>query len=196
MNQGKLSFDAVVLYWSGGGNTARVAKSLYDELASSGHSARLEEVTAGLTLDYLEYQLILVGAPVYQFLPPEPMVDFLKRQQREHGYVRLAAPERPGHYAAVFCTYAGPHTGIREAVPALKYMGQFLEHAGIPVVGEWPVVGCFHGESRREANTLGRLGDIRGRPNEADLRDVRGRLSGLLRRLEPKLRAARQGEEK
>jgi hypothetical protein len=36
-------------------------------------------------------------------------------------------------------------------------------------------------------NVAGRLGDIRGRPNESDLRDVCGRLTGLLRRLRDKL---------
>jgi hypothetical protein len=36
---------------------------------------------------------------------------------------------------------------------------------------EWYVVGEFHGSE--EKSTMGRMGDIRGRPNEEDLRKVR-----------------------
>jgi hypothetical protein len=70
----------------------------------------------------------------------------------------------------VFCTYSGPHTGIDEAITAGKYMGQFLAHIGLDVMAEWYVVGEFHG--RPDHSTEGKLGDIRGRPNEQDLMDI------------------------
>jgi hypothetical protein len=129
---------------------------------------------------------VFVGAPVYAYLPPEEVIAFLKAQQKKMD-VLPAAPEKPGHFAAVFCTYGGPHSGPREAVPALKYMCQFFEHGGIRVVDDWAVVGEFHTPKRRRMNLAGRMGDIRGRPNEADLADVRGRTLGLLRRLKHKL---------
>lgn len=176
------TFRALTLYWSAGGNTKKVAEALHGKLTALGLDARLEEIRDGLEVDYLDYRLLLVGAPVYAFLPPEPVRKFLgAAQQRVE--VLPAAPERPGHAAVMFCTYGGPHTGIREAVPMLKYMGQFFEHAGIPVADEWAVVGQFHAESRAAMNVEGRLGDIRGRPNDADLADVCGKLVGLLRRL-------------
>ncbi len=56
-------------------------------------------------------------------------------------------------------------------VPPVLYAGQFFEHLGFTVVGEWYIVGEFHGSL--EASTQGKLGDIRGRPNEEDLRTVR-----------------------
>ena len=45
-------------------------------------------------------------------------------------------------------------------------------------MGEWNIVGEFH--KTKEPNINGRLGDIRGRPNESDLRDVENRVKGLL----------------
>jgi hypothetical protein len=65
----------------------------------------------------------------------------------------------------------GPHTGIREAIPAGLYAGQFFEHLGFTVLDEWYVVGEYHGSE--EASTQGRLGDIRGRPSDEDLSKVK-----------------------
>lgn len=174
---------ALVLFWSAGGNTRKVAEALHAALTDAGVAADLREIQPDLDVRLDDYPLVLIGAPVYQFMPPEPVRKFLGARLKA-GAVVPAAPERPGRLGVVFCTYAGPHTGVREAVPMLKYVGQFLEHLGIRVVEEWAVVGEFHDPSRAEMNVAGRLGDITGRPNESDLRDVRGRLTGLLRRIE------------
>ena len=58
-------------------------------------------------------------------------------------------------------------------------MAQFFKHIGFEVAGEWYVVGEFHGNEER--STKGRLGDIRGRPNQADLEEVRCKVAALLR---------------
>lgn len=174
--------DALLLYWSAGGNTGQVADALHATLAEHDIEVDTREITEDLEVDYLDYGLVLLGAPVYQFLPPRDVRRFLINQQNRAG-ARPAAPLQSGHYGVVFCTYGGPHTGHREAVPALKYMGQFLEHQGIPVVDELSVVGEFHAPKRQHLNTEGRLGDIRGRPNEADLADVKGRMQGIIRHL-------------
>jgi hypothetical protein len=86
-----------------------------------------------------------------------------------------------GKSALIFCTYSGPHTGIREAAPAGKYLGQFFEHLGFFVVDEWYVLGEFHGSE--ENNTMGRMGDIRGLPDEDDLRRIGSRAKVLASRL-------------
>jgi flavorubredoxin len=177
------TFRALVLYWSAGGNTKKVAEALHQTLSARGLAADIREITPDLDVNILEYDLVLLGAPVYAYLPPKPVVTFLEGLQQSHLKVSPASPERPGRFAVVFCTYSGPHTGIREAVPALKYMGQFLEHGGVRVVEEWAVVGEFHKPEQQALNLGGRLGDIRGRPNESDLADVCGKLVGLLRRL-------------
>jgi hypothetical protein len=58
-----------------------------------------------------------------------------------------------------------------EATPAGKYMRQFFEHLGFNVMGEWYVLSEFHGSL--ENSTKGRMGDIRGKPTEEDLRKVK-----------------------
>lgn len=180
------SCRAVTLFWSAGGNTRKVAEAIHQTLEQLGVDSRLEDIEGDPQVDYFDYQLVFAGAPVYAYLPPEQATAFLKARQKQTG-VLPAAPEKPGHFAVTFCTYGGPHSGPREAIPALKYMGQFFEHAGIRVVDEWAVVGEFHAERRKPMNFAGRMGDITGRPNEADLADIRGRTLGLLRRLKHKL---------
>ena len=131
--------------------------------------------------DLYAYDLVCIGFPSYRWSPPKPMDVFLNskfRQYHAEGRVKAGAPRVPGKNALIFCTYSGPHTGIREAVPAGLYAGQFLEHLGFAVLDEWYVVGEFHGSE--EASTNGRLGDIRGRPNEDDLRKVQRDIARLL----------------
>jgi hypothetical protein len=61
-------------------------------------------------------------------------------------------------------------------------MGQFLEHQGVPVVDEWAVVG-ENRDADEAYNRGGRIGNIAGRPNEHDLREIYERTRGLLLRL-------------
>jgi hypothetical protein len=50
-------------------------------------------------------------------------------------------------------------------------MCQFFEHIGFTVLDEWYVLSEFHGSL--ENSTQGRMGDIRGKPKEEDLRKIR-----------------------
>ena len=45
---------------------------------------------------------------------------------RNQGRVKLGSPVIPGKNTLIFCTCSGPHTGIREAIPAGLYAGQFF----------------------------------------------------------------------
>jgi flavodoxin len=176
----------LILYWSKGGNTRKVAETIHDTIQSHGLSSELVEIEADLGIDVFTYELVFFGAPVYNNLGPQPVMKFLQRLK--HRAANLpAAPEKPGHFAVVFCTFGGGHTGFGEAVPLLKYMGQAFEHEGIRVVEEWPVVGDFPEIKDPFYNTAGRLGDVTGRPNDYDLRIVAGQTSGLLRQLKLKL---------
>ena len=87
----------------------------------------------------------------------------------------------PGKNALVFCTYSGPHTGIDEATPAGKTMRQYFEHFGFNVLGEWYVIGEFHGNLAN--STLGRLGDIRGKPTAEDLAKIKKNAEQIARGL-------------
>ena len=165
---------AMIIYWTAGGNTEKVALAIRDGLQMAGATVSLCKVQDAAEVDLYAYDLVCVGFPSYQWSPPEPMDRFLKAKfeayRKKHRIV-VAVPKLPRKHALVFCTYSGQHTGLREAVPAGLYAGQFFEHLGFTVLGEWYVVGQFHGNE--EANTRGPLGDIRDRPNAQDLARVR-----------------------
>lgn len=175
---------AAIIYWSKTGNTEKVALAINEALEAGGADVLLKRTKEATEIDFYAYDLICIGFPSYQWSPPKPVDEFLKKkfgQYRAQGRVKVAAPQVPGKNVLIFCTYSGPHTGINEAIPAGKYAGQFFEHLGFTVLDEWYVVGEFHGSE--EASTLGRLGDIRGRPNSEDLRKVKQDVTNLLQRL-------------
>ena len=162
--------QALVVYWSRSGNTEKVALAIQEGLREAGAEVSLRRVEEAGDVDFFAYDLVCIGFPSYQWSPPQPMDRFLNTKfaaYRSQGLVKVGAPGVPGKNALIFCTYSGPHSGIREAIPAGLYAGQFFEHLGFTVLDAWYVVGEFHGSE--EASTKGRLGDIRGRPSEEDL---------------------------
>lgn len=173
---------ALVIYYSATGNTKKVADAIRESLLEEKVESTLLKVQDASGEELYDYDLVFLGSPSFQFLPAEPVMRFIKDKMKLHGErgdIKLCAPQVPGKAAVVFCTYSGPHTGANEAVTAGKYMGQFFEHLGFDVAGEWYIVGEFH--KWNEANKMGRLGDIRGRPNEQDLLKVRSDVSSLVR---------------
>ena len=175
---------ALLLYHSVTGNTEKVARALREGLEASGIDVTVRRIVEGVSEDLLDYDLVCLGSPSHQFLPHRVVLDFVAERMRLHnqrGDIVVRAPKRPGKHAIVFITYSGQHTGIDEATTAGKYLGQFFAHLGFAVVGEWYVVGEFHGNE--VANTKGWLGDIRGRPNAADLAEVRDRAAALAGKL-------------
>lgn len=90
-----------------------------------------------------------------------------------------------------FCIYAGPYTGIHEAIPAIKYIEQFFEHLGFFILEPIAVVGGFRakkldgrfGHTKEywgKMNKFGRLGDVTGRPNDNDLSAVKNKTIGII----------------
>lgn len=172
---------ALILYWSGTGNTKKVAETIDSTLKNSGVGSILKTVTEAEAEDLLEYDLVFIGAPSYMWQPPAPVQEYIKEKMnfyRERGDIKLCSPKVAGKNGVVFATYSGPHTGINEAIPVGKYLGQFLEHIGFELAGEWYYVGEFHGSE--ENSTKGRLGDIRGRPNQQDLDNIARDVKELL----------------
>jgi flavodoxin len=178
---------AITLYWSGTGNTEKVAKTIHNTLVEKNIDATIMKMNPDLEVDYFDYNLVFIGAPVYENLPPKPIIRFLSNRKKKMGNVVTSAPERLGHFATIFCTYGGGHTGVNEAIPALRYMGQFFEHVGIRVVTEWAVPGFFKQIKDQSYNTDGRFGDVTLRPDEKDLNEIKGRVTGLLQQLKYKL---------
>ena len=164
---------AIIIYWSATGNTKKVAETIDSTLKKNGIEGTLKTVKESKDEDLLNYDLVFIGSPSYMWAPPDPALEWVKDRMdfyRKQGTIKPGAPKLPGKRAVVFVTYSGPHTGLGEAIPAGKYLGQFLEHIGFDVLDEWYIVGEFH--SSEENSTKGRLGDIRGRPNQADLENV------------------------
>jgi flavodoxin len=174
----------LVLYWSATGNTEKVANTIIATLTRTGIKPQVQKIAEVDEIDLYAYDLVFLGAPSYTFQPPDPVQRFIKSKMKFHaerGDIKWGAPRLPGKTAVVFCTYSGPHTGIREVTPVGDYIGQFFEHLGFEVAGKWYTVGEFHG--MEELSTLGKLGDIRGRPNQQDLAEVESSVVALLDRL-------------
>ncbi|MGC8494337.1 MAG: flavodoxin family protein [Syntrophobacteraceae bacterium] len=172
------------LYFTATGNTEKIAKQIEKTLREQGHEVDSVKVGADTPEpDILSYELIFSGSGVYHWLPGKPMQTLwgklLERYVRE-GEVKPASPRRQGRKAVVYCSYGGVHTGINEAVPAVKHMAQLFDHLGYEVIGEWYFVGEYHGKLQPHS-TNGRLGNIVGRPNEADLQEVSEKVVGILR---------------
>lgn len=135
-------------------------------------------------LDLFAYDLVCLGFPSHHWHPPKPVDDYLKAKfaaYRKEGRILPCAPQIPGKNALIFCTYSGPHTGIREALPAGRYAGQFFEHLGFAVVDEWYVLAEFHGNE--VLSTTGRMGDVRGLPSAQDLARIQDQTRLLAGRL-------------
>lgn len=174
---------ALVLFWTKNGNTEKVARRIHDALQKAGMDVSISRIAKDLEVEYLDYNLIFLGAPVYENLSPKLVLSFLHKNRRREGVELIpSGPEIPGVAAAPFCTYGGGHTGYNEAEPMLKHIGQYFEHEGIRVVEYIAVLGVFP-EADESYNTEGRFGDIRQRPDEHDLIEVEGRVLGILRRL-------------
>jgi len=165
---------AVILYWSSTGNTEKVAFAIKEGLEAAGVNVSLMKTTEAMDIDYFDYDLVCVGSPSIRWHPPKQVTEFLLKKfedYRKQGKIKTGAPKVPGKNALIFCTYSGPHTGLREATPVGKYMGQFFEHLGFTVVDEWYILSEYHGSEER--STKGRMGDIRGKPTEEDLQKIR-----------------------
>ncbi len=173
------------LYFSSTGNTEKVAQRIATTLESSGHQIDTVKISGAAELDLLSYDFIFCGSGVYQWLPGKEMQEFIKARLANYaaaGEIKLASPRRPGKKAVVYCTYGGAHTGINEAIPAVKYMGQLFDHLGFEVVCEWYFIGEYPAHGRmKDFSTGGRLGNTQGRPHETDLQDVAERVKGVLK---------------
>ena len=172
------------LYFSATGNTEKVAMKIGEAAKELGNEVDTLKVTSkDIEVDILNYNFVFVGSGVYAQLPGNPLIALFKelmQKYRKAGEVKPASPRRPSACAVVYCTYGGAHTGINEAIPAVKYMGQLFDHLGYTIMAEWYIVGEYKTERLRGYSVGGRLGDIRGRPNEEDLRDVAARVTGIL----------------
>ncbi len=172
------------LYFSSTGNTEKVANCITTTVLKLGHQIDAVKITGDTDIDLLSYDFIFVGSGVYQWLPGKGLQEFIQKRLAHYaaaGEIKYASPRRANKKVVVYCTYGGAHTGVNEAVPAVKFMGQLFDHLGFEIVSEWYFIGKYPDQGRmKDYSTLGRLGDITGQPSEADLADVAERVKGVL----------------
>ena len=172
------------LYFSATGNTEKVAKKIDETVRELGYPVDTVKIgSKEVPPDILAYDFIFVGSGVYGQLPGKGLMDLhreLLQKYVQAGEIKPASPKRPSSYVVAYCTYGGVHTGINEAIPAVKYMGQLFDHLGFTIVGEWYVVGEYKTKKLQSHSVGGRLGDIRGRPNQTDLEEVAEKVKGVL----------------
>lgn len=162
--------NALIVYYSLTGNTEKVAHAIQKGLEKAGRHVTVKKIDDAENEDLYMYDLVCFGTPVIHSLPANPVLEFIKKNDKRYRDARevpLSPPELLNKNALVFCTYSGAHCGIDEALPAGKYLVQFLKHLGFSIKGEWYEIGEFH--EWPDGSIKGRLGDIRGRPNDEDL---------------------------
>lgn len=173
--------EVLVIYWSKTGNTSRVAHAIRDGIDRAGLSVSFLQVKEAKGADWMDYSLLFICAPSYQWRPPKELDEHIHSkfiEYRDRGYVKLGSPTEPNRRVVLVCTYSGPHTGLNEAIPVNKYLGQFFEHLGFEVLDEWYVLSEFHGS--KERSTKGRMGDIQGLPSNKDLQEIREKTYQLI----------------
>jgi len=171
------------LFYTMTGNTEKVAGQIGATVASLGHAVDSVKIRKDTEVDLLAYDFLFIGSGVYEWLPGKPLMELFTKLRREYAdqeVIKPGAPLQPGKHAVVYCTYGGCHTGIQEAVPTNQYLRQLFEHLGFGIAAEWFLVGEYHGKLAK-LSTSGRLGDITGRPNAEDLRQLAENVRGVLR---------------
>jgi multimeric flavodoxin WrbA len=160
-----------------------VARQIEMTVREIGHEVKTVKAGKEVELNILAYDFVFVGSGVYMWLPGKPMMKLFERLREGYagsGEIESASPRRQGKKAVVYCTYGGAHTGVNEALPTVKYMGQLFDHLGYEIIAEWYLPGEYHGNLSQHSTT-GRLGNITGRPNEADLQDVSQKIFGIMK---------------
>lgn len=175
---------SLILYWSAGGNTQKVAETIKATLIEADVPVDIVKITEDLNVELYDYDLVFFGAPSYQWIPPVAVQKFIKNtMDRYRGGVRpIGAPKKSGKFGVVFCTFGGIHTGVKEGYVAGKYMAQFFEHVGFFVLDEWYTPGKFQGWE--DGSKCGKMGDISNRPDQNDLNVIKNNTRELLQGLD------------
>ncbi len=176
--------NAVIIYDSKTGNTEKVAFTIKGSIEKAGLNVSTIKVDEAKDIDFFNYDLVCIGTPIYQLNPTKQIIDYLKfrfENYEKQGKIKLGSPKVSGKNALIFCTYSGTHTGIDEAIPTTKYIGQFLEHLGFTVVYELQVLSENHGSE--EMSTKGRMGDIRGKPTDEELKKIAEKIEEIAKKI-------------
>lgn len=180
-------------------NTRKVAEAIEQAVKDMGcEVVTLQAKPDAEPVRTLDFDLVFIGSGVYGWLPGKPMIEWLGERAKESmsefggsGDLKPGAPRLAAKNVGVYCTFGGSHTGVNEAVPAVKYMGQLFDHLGFTIAAEWYIPGAYGVPKLQHHNTQGRLGDIRNRPDEHDLASVKEKVKGLISSISSSVSAAK-----
>ncbi len=179
---------ALILYDSFTGNTEKIANNIFETLKKE--HIDTEKIKADKNfksiVELLDFDIIFMGSPVIQFLPSVNLMNFCKKHLSYYMKKNIIIPKSPkfqGKYAVPFVSYGGMHTGIREAIPALKYLQQFLEHLRFEIIDEFYIVGEYRVPEFQKFNKDTSLGDITGRPDDNDLQYAVNKTVNIIKKI-------------
>ncbi len=165
----------LIIYYSETGNTEKVALRFKDTFERNGWECDIFKIGketdfGNLPYEYKDYAFLCVGSPVHDSLPPQEIIDAIRREPKDVGKTKMLHRKIvPGpKKGIVFVTYAGLHLGPKEAEPALKLLELEMEHQRFKGVGSFCCPGKIF--DRVQATPGWYHGDIRGRPSERDLK--------------------------
>jgi AhpD family alkylhydroperoxidase len=192
---------ALILYDSFTGNTEKVVEKIYETLKKYKNFTEIVKLKTKKDfnehVEILDFDIVFIGSPVIQFLPSINLMNFCKKHLAYYlkkGIIIPKSPKFKGKYAVPFVSYGGMHTGIREAIPALKYIEQFLEHLRFEIVDELYIVGEYKTPEFSKFNKDSLLGDISGRPDENDLQYVESKITQIIFKIEKNKKISEKSE--
>ena len=152
---------ALTLYWSAGGYTKELADAVRDFLVRLGVNSEMQEIGLDLDVDCSAYSVVIMASPVYGFLPPLPVKDFLNGLAGADSSEEDSQSGTQRQYCAVFCTPGCSETEDSELTAGLSYMSGKLKRAGMRVEGQWPVRDHQEGSVMEEGSDSRLSVDVR-----------------------------------
>jgi flavodoxin len=156
----------LILYSSYTGNTEKVAHRMKEAFEKDNHETDIYKINKNIDPDnppfnYKDHGFLCVGSPVRMGEAAEELV---KMMMRHRGGIKgkiIPGPKK----GTVFATYGGAHLGPKEAKAALAMLESCIEHLEFKCVGRFSCPGKVVDYATPEWFH----GDIRDRPNAADL---------------------------
>ncbi len=170
-------------YASVGGNTERVAQRIGPVAADLGHEVETIAFKQGTEVDFLAYDFVFIGSGVYGGLPQGDLLAYLRscmKSYKKAGHIKPGCP-RISKTVVTYCTYSGNYTGDAEAITTNRVLYTLFDRLGFYQAASWQVIGAYLPENMQQMNINGRLGDIRNRPNENDLKEIEEKVKGILK---------------
>ena len=92
--------NVLVVYFTQTGNTEKVARAIYDEILSSGHSAEIRDVKGITAIDLSKYDLVFLGSACHSASLATPVLKILadipsESRLKVAGFATHSSP-RPG----------------------------------------------------------------------------------------------------